>query len=249
MLPIIARLRRMAFSMPRRSPLRRVMPALSIATSVPVPIAMPTSAAASAGASLMPSPAIATTWPCSRSLTNAFVLVLRLDAGVDFIDAELLRDGACGALVVAGEHDDFDAELMQMVDGSGGRFFDRIGDGEDARGASVNADEHRAVALVLKLRGFGFEICEITDALRFQKRRFADEHAPPIDFASDTAASGRFEVSDVRRLNATLGRAAHDRGSERMFAIRFDGRSSHEQLLLGDRRRGNDVRQARFAFG
>ena len=52
-----------AFAMPRRSPFTRVMPALSMATSVPVPIAMPTSARASAGASLMPSPAIATTWP------------------------------------------------------------------------------------------------------------------------------------------------------------------------------------------
>ncbi len=38
-----------------------VIPADSIATSVPVPIAIPTSAAARAGASLMPSPTKATT--------------------------------------------------------------------------------------------------------------------------------------------------------------------------------------------
>ena len=38
-----------------------------MATSVPVPMAMPTSAAASAGASLTPSPAIATTRPLSRN--------------------------------------------------------------------------------------------------------------------------------------------------------------------------------------
>ncbi len=44
-----------------------VTPALSIATSVPVPIAIPTSACASAGASLMPSPAIATTLPAACS--------------------------------------------------------------------------------------------------------------------------------------------------------------------------------------
>ena len=42
------------------SPRISVMPAACIAASVPVPIAMPTSAAASAGASLMPSPTIAT---------------------------------------------------------------------------------------------------------------------------------------------------------------------------------------------
>ena len=66
--------RRRARTMPRRSPRTSVIPALSIATSVPVPIAMPTSAAASAGASLMPSPAIATTRPSRRylSTTSAF---------------------------------------------------------------------------------------------------------------------------------------------------------------------------------
>ena len=52
-----------AVAIPRKSPLTSVICALLIATSVPVPIAMPTSALASAGASLMPSPAIATTRP------------------------------------------------------------------------------------------------------------------------------------------------------------------------------------------
>ena len=50
--------------MPSRSPLTSVTWALFIATSVPVPMAMPTSARARAGASLMPSPAMATRWPC-----------------------------------------------------------------------------------------------------------------------------------------------------------------------------------------
>ena len=49
------------------SPRISVMPAACIATSVPVAIAMPTSAAASAGASLMPSPTIATTLPPCRA--------------------------------------------------------------------------------------------------------------------------------------------------------------------------------------
>jgi hypothetical protein len=63
MFDITARDSRSACTIPFRSPLSRVTPALSIATSVPVPMAIPTSAAASAGASLTPSPAIATTRP------------------------------------------------------------------------------------------------------------------------------------------------------------------------------------------
>src|SRR4026207_684323 len=63
---IVARLRWRARRMPRKSPLTSVIPALSIATSVPVPIAMPTLAAASAGAPLIPSPAPAASRPWGR---------------------------------------------------------------------------------------------------------------------------------------------------------------------------------------
>ena len=102
----------------------------------------------------------------------------------------------------------------------------------------------------LKLRGFRFELLRSPlTPCDFKKRRFADEHAPPIDVAADAAAGGRCEIRDVRRLDAALGGAAHDRGGERMLAVRFDGGGGGEQFLLGDRSRGNDVRQARFAFG
>ena len=52
---------------PRKSPPTNVTPADSIATLVPVPIAIPTWDAARAGASLMPSPHIATVLPSCLS--------------------------------------------------------------------------------------------------------------------------------------------------------------------------------------
>jgi hypothetical protein len=68
MLPIVARERSMAVTSPERAPEIKVMSEASMATSVPVPMAIPTSAWARAGASLMPSPTMATTRPscCSR---------------------------------------------------------------------------------------------------------------------------------------------------------------------------------------
>lgn len=71
MFAIADRLSARALAIPRRSPFTSVTPADSIATSVPVPIAIPTSAAAKAGASLIPSPAIATTRPSARSFLTA----------------------------------------------------------------------------------------------------------------------------------------------------------------------------------
>ena len=78
-----------ARTMPRRSPLTSVTWALDMATSVPVPMAMPTSAAASAGASLMPSPAIATRRPSAFKSRDQRQLVGRPDLAVDFVDAQL----------------------------------------------------------------------------------------------------------------------------------------------------------------
>jgi hypothetical protein len=76
----IARLRTKDAGMARRSVLvMSTMDAASIATSVPVESAMPISADASAGESLMPSPTMPMTWPRDwRSSTMAF-----LSAGVD----------------------------------------------------------------------------------------------------------------------------------------------------------------------
>ena len=58
-------LRRIAVTASLKSLFIRIISALSIATSVPAPMAIPTSALASAGASLIPSPIIATFLPCS----------------------------------------------------------------------------------------------------------------------------------------------------------------------------------------
>ena len=60
---MVAWLSAIASTTPRKSPDISTTSAASMATSVPVPIANPTSACASAGASLIPSPTNATLSP------------------------------------------------------------------------------------------------------------------------------------------------------------------------------------------
>ena len=63
----------------------RVMSEAAIATSVPVPMAIPRSAWARAGASLMPSPTIATVLPCAWSAATLVRLLLRQHLGQDVL--------------------------------------------------------------------------------------------------------------------------------------------------------------------
>ena len=70
----------------------RIISAASLVTSVPVmPIATPMSAGVSAGASLTPSPVIATTLPCCLSRLDQAHLVLGGDPGDDADPVELGR--------------------------------------------------------------------------------------------------------------------------------------------------------------
>src|SRR5487761_1445668 len=74
----------------------RIITAASLVTSVPVPIAIPMSAFFTAGASLTPSPVIATIWP---GLLVAHGAELRAgDHGA--VDAELAGEGGGGDRVV-----------------------------------------------------------------------------------------------------------------------------------------------------
>ena len=97
MVVTVRRDRAMAETMPRRSPPIRVMSEAAMATSAPVPMAMPRSAWARAAASLMPSPAIATTWPCSCSA----VTLAALSAGSTSASTWVMPTWAATAWAVA----------------------------------------------------------------------------------------------------------------------------------------------------
>ena len=76
MIRIVARDRRIAAGTSARSLFISTTSAASIAIAVPEPIAIPTSACASAGASLMPSPTIATAPPFAAAWNSLSALAL-----------------------------------------------------------------------------------------------------------------------------------------------------------------------------
>ena len=86
----------------------------SFAACVPVFIATATSACASAGASLVPSPHIATSRPFGLVLANELELRLGRGFGEELVDAGFGGDRRRRQPVVAGDHDGLDAHLAQL---------------------------------------------------------------------------------------------------------------------------------------
>ena len=108
-----------------------------MATSVPVPIAMPRSACASAGASFTPSPTMATTSPLACKRRTSAALSPGSTPDDDAVDADLGGHGPGLGAAVAGDQYRRQAERAELVDRRAAGRLDRVGDDELARGRAV----------------------------------------------------------------------------------------------------------------
>ena len=141
-------LKAMAVTTPLSSPLIRVMSADSMATSVPVPMAIPTSAWARAGASLIPSPTMPTRLPFGLELFHLAGLGLRQDLGQDAVDTDLFGNGIGGPLVIPGHHDDLKAQLVEGIDRCCGILLQGIGHGDNAGRPAIHCHKHRGLSFL-----------------------------------------------------------------------------------------------------
>ena len=119
------------------SPRIRVMPAACMATSLPPPMAMPTSAAASAGASLMPSPTIATVLPAVLSWPTWAALSAGSTSASTLSMPSALGRHLRRAAVVAGEHHGGDAARLELRHAGRGTGFDRVAERQQAQRVTV----------------------------------------------------------------------------------------------------------------
>src|ERR687891_2012714 len=117
----------------------------SMATSVPAPRAIPTSAWTSAGASFTPSPTMATTfpWPWS-SFTRR--LVLREHLGKELVQAKLPGHPPSHVLRITGDHGHPDPHLLEPGHRLAGLLPDHVGQGEGGRDCAVLDQAHHGLA-------------------------------------------------------------------------------------------------------
>ena len=146
-LRMVARLKSMAVAASSRESFISTTSAESMAMSVPAPMAMPMSARVSAGASLMPSPTMATLWPCSckRRMTASFCV--GSTSAMASPMSSLFADGLGGLAVVTGEHDHVEAHLAEAADGGAAGLAHGVGYGDDAEDAALAGEEQRCLAL------------------------------------------------------------------------------------------------------
>ena len=175
-----------------------------MATSVPVPTAMPRSAWARAGASLTPSPTTATTRPsrCRRRTTAAFS-----EGSTSATTSSIPTSAAtarAGGRVVARQQHRAQALATQQADRLRAGRADRVGDDhQPAHGAVPGHGDRRPAPVLRALEGRAQAVVE-REAPVGQQGRAADDHGVAIDDALDAQALAAREALR-RRQRAGIG--------------------------------------------
>ena len=193
--------------------------------------------AASAGASLMPSPAIATTRPsaCSRRIASAFCSG-STSASTSSMPS-CARDRLGRRAAVAGQH--HDAQAVGVQQRAAPRRVDAlIGSATPSRPASaaVDGDEHHRLAVAAQLRRPRSRSAPASTperrraAVRCRARRGGRRRVPRTPLPVMRLRSRRRSASATPRSL----RAGDDRRGQRMLAGPLEARGEAQQLVLVD---------------
>ena len=189
-------------------------------------MAIPTSACASAGASLTPSPAIATTAPAACSSRTIARLVLRQHLGADLVDPEPPRHRPRRPLAVARRHHDAKPQPVQRLERRRRRLLHRVGDADEPRHRPVHHHEHHRLAPVAPRVRRRRPVARQPEVR--QQRRIAERHRPALHHALHPLAGHRLEV-------ARLGRARRPRASAPRTIASASGCSEPRSRLAASR--------------
>ena len=133
---------------------RSTMLPASLAAWVPVFIATPTSACASAGASLVPSPVMATRCPRRLLGPQKTQLVFGRGLGEEVIDPGLGGNCRCRQRIISGDHDGLDAHRAEFLEPLGQAALDDVLEINDAQHFIAGGNhERRAAGLAHALDG------------------------------------------------------------------------------------------------
>lgn len=221
---------------------------ISIATSVPVPIAIPTSAAAR-GRGVVDAVADHRDPLALRlQLPDLAGLALGQHLSRHVRDAGLPGDHGGGVGVVAGEHVHFQAEPLQSRDCRCRSGLNGVSDGKHASGSTIDRDVYGGLTIVSLRLGGGPQLAEVGADVAEQQVSSHQDRAS-LDLAADSASGDQSEVLYRRQGQASSLSGGDDRRREGVLGAGFEGRHKLAHLLLHPARYGDPVGPHRLALG
>ncbi len=155
---------------------------------------------------------------------------------------------AGSALVIAGDHDGVNPQLMKRGNGGFRVLFDGVGHGDNASGAVSGGHQHGGLALIFQSDQRLFQVAQF-DVRLIEKPAAADANMLVVHPALHPAGGNGPEVSDGRNIQAFLPGTGYDGLPQRVFGARFHRRRESKHVALIEVGGGNHVGEGGLAFG
>ena len=155
-------------------------------------------------------------------LLDALMFVLRLNPSLHLINSELFGHRIRSSFVVAGKHDNFEAQFVKLSQGFGRRCLDGVRDSEYSR--QLTADGHVHGCLSFRLQGCRLELhhSQIRDSSVLEKFEFSNHNFPTLGFSNHAATCDRGKIGHVLKFDSTLGCGSDNSARKGMFAVFLD---------------------------
>ena len=178
---------------------------------------------ASAGASLTPSPTIATTRPSSCRRRTSSTLPSGKTSETTRSMPTCGSDRCCRGGVVAGEQDRLEPEAAQLGDGLGAGRLDGVADGDEAADLAVPGDDRDGGAATLAWSMARARSVGDRQAPLRHPRGPADHDRVTVHDADDTASTVAGEPLDRGQLTDDLARMGRDCPGDRVLGGVLNG--------------------------
>ena len=212
-------------------------------------MAMPTSALASAGASLMPSPAMATTRPSRCSFATSASLSAGLTSPWTSSMPSCGRDRSGRGQAVAGGHDDADAQRLERRQRFRRACLDRIGDREQPGQAAIDGEEHDAGAFARAALPPAAASASTATPASFISARVAEQRPPGRRPCRARRCPCPTRSSRACRARGRARAPRDDRLGQRMLAALVEARREAQHLVFAMAGDGDGAVEGGLALG
>ena len=178
---------------------------------------------------------------------NFPLFILGKHLGNDCIDPKLSLDGCRCSFIVSGQHNDLDAQLLQLPDRLGAGRFHNIRRANDSDDAFLIRKQQRGFSFLCQLIHLflGFPAVH---TLVFHQADISGIIPSAADFCLDSLARDCLKFLGFQQADLLFFRLLHDSFRQRMLAFRLHRRRNFQQLTFCHRTRGNQIRHHRFSL-
>ena len=175
-------------------------------------------------------------------------LLVRQYFSFKIVDAQLTGDCFCSGAAIAGEHHNPNALRLELVDGLGSRWFDRVSDSDQAGRGTIDSYKDSCLPGAAEIIGFLGKFAR--GYTKFFKKLFVPSgNSLALHVSNNALARQITKATSIDKRKSILLRGRNDRGPQRVLTSPLQTCDQPDQFDVSLSRQSGNRHNFRLALG